>query len=34
LCVLVAIAWGMYFVWRRVQRARAAKKPNYSFERN
>jgi hypothetical protein len=34
LCVLVAIAWGVYFMWRRVQRARAAKKPNYSFERN
>jgi hypothetical protein len=34
LCVLVAIAWGVYFVWRRVQRNRAAKKPNYSFERN
>ena len=34
LCVLVAIAWGVYFMWRRVQRSRAAKKPNYSFERN
>ncbi|NIA52100.1 hypothetical protein HAV22_00345 [Massilia sp. TW-1] len=36
LCVLVAIAWGVYFMWRRVQRARAAnaKKQNYSFERN
>jgi uncharacterized membrane protein len=34
LFVLVAIAWGVYFLWRRVQRARAAKKPNYSFERN
>ena len=36
LCVLVTIAWGVYFMWRRVQRARAAnaKKQNYSFERN
>lgn len=34
LCVLSALGWGIYVVWRRVQRRRAANKPNYSFERN
>jgi hypothetical protein len=34
LCVLALVGWALYFAWRRVRRARAAKKPNYSFERN
>jgi len=34
LCVLALIGWGVYFAWRRLRRSRAAKKPNYSFERN
>lgn len=34
LCVLALVGWAVYFVWRRVRRSRAAKKPNYSFERN
>lgn len=38
LCLLVAIAWGLWFAWKGVQRRRAAlrdaNKPNYSFERN
>jgi hypothetical protein len=34
LCVLALIGWGLYFAWRRLRRGRAAKKPNYSFERN
>lgn len=34
LCLLVAIAWGLWFAWKGVQRRRAASKPNYSFERN
>ena len=33
LCVLALVGWALYFAWRRVHRARAAKKPNYSFER-
>lgn len=34
LCVLALIGWLVYFAWRRLRRARDAKKPNYSFERN
>jgi hypothetical protein len=34
LCVLALVGWAVYFAWRRVRRAREAKKPNYSFERN
>ncbi|KQV27021.1 hypothetical protein [Massilia sp. Root335] len=34
LCVLALVGWAVYFAWRRVRRSRAAKKPNYSFERN
>jgi hypothetical protein len=34
LCMLALVGWALYFAWRRVRRARAAKKPNYSFERN
>jgi hypothetical protein len=34
LCVLALIGWMIYFAWRRMRRAREAKKPNYSFERN
>lgn len=38
LCILVAIAWGLWFAWRGWRRRRAAQleadKPNYSFERN
>jgi hypothetical protein len=34
LCVLALVGWGLYFAWRRLRRSRAAKKPNYSFERN
>lgn len=34
LCVLALVAWGVYFLWRRLRRARDAKKPNYSFKEN
>ena len=34
LCVLALLAWGVYFMWRRLRRARDAKKPNYSFKEN
>lgn len=38
LCLLAAIAWGLWFAWKGVQRRRAAlrdaNKPNYSFKRN
>jgi hypothetical protein len=34
LCMLALAGWIVYFVWRRMRRAREAKKPNYSFERN
>jgi hypothetical protein len=34
LCMLALVGWAVYFAWRRMRRARAAKKPNYSFERN
>ena len=34
LCVLALLAWGAYFVWRRLRRAREDKKPNYSFREN
>jgi hypothetical protein len=34
LCVLALVGWALYFAWRRLRRSRAAKKPNYSFERN
>lgn len=34
LCMLALAGWIVYFVWRRVRRAREAKKPTYSFERN
>ena len=34
LCVLALVGWIVYYAWRRMRRAREAKKPNYSFERN
>jgi hypothetical protein len=34
LCMLALAGWIVYFAWRRLRRARDAKKPNYSFERN
>jgi hypothetical protein len=34
LCMLALVGWAVYFAWRRMRRAREAKKPNYSFERN
>lgn len=34
LCVLALVGWMVYYAWRRLRRARDAKKPNYSFERN
>lgn len=38
LCLLMVIAWGLWFAWKGVQRRRAAlreaNKPNYSFDRN
>jgi cobalamin biosynthesis Mg chelatase CobN len=34
LCMLALVGWIVYFAWRRLRRARDAKKPNYSFERN
>ena len=34
LCMLALVGWIVYYAWRRMRRARAAKKPNYSFERN
>ncbi|MBW8896607.1 MAG: hypothetical protein JF619_00465 [Massilia sp.] len=34
LCMLALVGWIVYFAWRRMRRAREAKKPNYSFERN
>ena len=34
LCMLALVGWLVYFAWRRMRRAREAKKPNYSFERN
>jgi hypothetical protein len=34
LCLLALAGWVVYFAWRRVRRAREARKPNYSFERN
>jgi hypothetical protein len=34
LCMLALVGWIVYYAWRRMRRARDAKKPNYSFERN
>ena len=34
LCMLALVGWIVYYAWRRMRRAREAKKPNYSFERN
>jgi hypothetical protein len=34
LCMLALVGWIVFFAWRRMRRAREAKKPNYSFERN
>lgn len=34
LCVLALLAWGAYFMWRRLRRAREDRKPNYSFREN
>jgi hypothetical protein len=34
LCMLALVGWIVLFAWRRMRRAREAKKPNYSFERN
>jgi hypothetical protein len=34
LCVLALIGWAVFRLWKRAQARRAAKQPNYSFERN
>ena len=34
LSMLALVGWIVYYAWRRMRRAREAKKPTYSFERN